>query len=427
MEEETDIITFEEASPVNQPAVDVDSLLLAGDTLSRSMLFALRRDYLDEPVFEQKMVRLLDEKPIRLQEVAFLELEQVGKTESQDLNENFKAIQTTLAACHDLRYQLVFLISSDGLKNRIFIGVSTQEPDSQPKIFAKQLGQFLCSNWPGTRVSSITDYKHIVDHIHVPLSSYRYARAFTGIPSPKSSGKPDAYPQSLDRLMRGLRGTPYIYMVVADPVPEKNVGEIVTTCQTLASQVHAFTRSTIQRSKSSGVTETSSSTKGDTITKGTADNTTVSQSESRSKGVLGTTLEKSSPAGKGAKAVGVAAISGLSLFAGGPFLLSGILGMFSQLLPSSGSSETTGTGRSESESISRSNSLSTGTSQASGESLSYGQEYLNKHAEACINCLKKQPIVLKKPELKVVGMWESTWSVIMLNRSPRLRHNSKPW
>jgi hypothetical protein len=389
MAEETRIIPDEDPLPEPEATFDAETLMAAGDALSRSMLFTLRRDYLDDKVFENGLVQLMPDVLPDQQDIAFLELEQVGKPVEVNPHEYIKAIQTTLAACHDSRYRLVFIISSDGLRNRIFIGISARVAGTQPEIFAEQLGQFLCSNWPGTRVRAVKDYKRIVNQVHVPLSRYRYARAFTGIPSIKTGGKPDEYPGSLDRFMRGLRGKPYIYLVVAEPMPEKQVGEIVTTCQTLAGQVHAFTKSTIQRSQSSGISETTTKTEGDSITEGTSKSTTESKSDTKSKGVLGTTLDKSSGAGKGVKAAGVAGISGLLLAAGGPFLLSGMLGMFGQLLPSTGSSETTSTGTSNSESSSRSTGLSTGESTSTGESLSFGQEYLNKNAEACIKLLER--------------------------------------
>ena len=373
--------------PISEENIDMNTLISAGDALSQAMLFALRRDYLDEPVLEQKFVHFDPEEIIQQYDSAFLEIEQVGKPANENQNEYFKAIQTTLASCHDPRYHLIFLISSDGLHSRIIIGVTAKAPDTQPKIFADQLGQFLCSNWPGTRIKSISDYKQIVDQVHVPLSNYRYARAFTGIPSPRSGAKPDEYPQSLDRLMRGLRGKPYIYMVVAEPIAEKAVNDIVNSCQTLASQVHAFTKTTIQRSKSSGITESTSRSKGGTITEGTSRSSTETETETKSKGVLGTSLEKSGGVNKGIKALGVAGISGLLLAAGGPFLLSGMMGMVGQLLPSTGSSGSSSSTTSDSDSISLTSSISKGETASSNESLSFGQEYLNKNAASCIKLL----------------------------------------
>jgi hypothetical protein len=355
--------------PVGRPSAE--TLMLAGDALSKSLLFTLERDYLDGPVFENKSVRLVPEKHVPQPDLAFLEVEQVGKPVGEAGRDYIKSIQTTLAACHDPRYSLVFLISSDGLRNRIYIGINARVSDAQPKIFAEQLGQFLSSNWPGTRVRSIGNYKQVVDHVHVPLSTYRYARAFTGIPSTKSKSgeKPEEYPQSLDGFMRGLRGKPYVYMVIANPMAEREVSDIVTSCHSLAGQVHAFTKATINRSTSTGTSESVARSESDSTSTSTSRSTSDTKGTSASKGALGTALEKGSGAGKGLKVAGLAGISGLLFAAGGPFLLSGVLGMFGQLLPSSGTSDSTGTSTSESESTSKSTSLSTTEGTSTGESF----------------------------------------------------------
>ncbi len=403
MAEETNVIPAEEQRPVLSRQISAETLMLAGDALSKSLLFTLGRDYLDGPVFEKGYVRLLDDDLPQQQDLAFLELEQVGKPVVEATKEYFKAIQTTLAACHDPRYALIFIVSSDGLRNRIFIGVNARVPSTQPRLFADQMGQFLCSNWPGTRVKAVSEYKQVVDHVHLPLSSYRYARAFTGIPSVKTGEKSDEHPQSLDLFMRGLRGKPYLYMVIANPMSEKEVGEIITACRTLSGQVHAFTKSTIQRSTSTGSSESIARTEGDTTSSSVSRGTSDSKGSSLSKGALGTGLEKSSGAGKGLKIAGLAGISGLLLAAGGPFLLSGMLGMFGQLLPSSGTTESTGTSLSESESLSKSTGLSTTDGTSTGESLSFGQEYLNKHAEACNRLLEKT--MVRFETAKAQGCW----------------------
>jgi hypothetical protein len=386
-----------------QAAPSAEVLMQAGDALSKSLLFTLERDYLDSPVFDNRSVRMLSEHKPSPSDLAFLEVEQVGKPVKENEKEYFKAIQTTLAACHDPRYSLVFVVSSDGLRNRIFLGVNANAPDAQPKIFAEQLGQFLCSNWPGTRVKSVADYKQIVDRVHLPLSTYRYARAFTGIPSVKTSEKSGEYPQSLDRFMRGLRGKPYVYLVIASPMPEREVNDIVTACHSLAGQVQAFTKTTLNRSTSTGTSETASKSETETSTTGTTTGTTESKGKTASKGALGTMLDKSTGAAKGLRAVGLAGVSGLLVAAGGPFLLSGMMGMFGQLLPSSGESDSTGTSTGTSDSTGTSTSLSTSEGTTTGESLSFGQEYLNKHAEACVKLLEKT--AQRFETAKALGSW----------------------
>jgi hypothetical protein len=250
----------------------------------------------------------------------------------------------------------------------------------------------------------VANYKQVVDHVHIPLSNYRYARAFTGIPSAKTVENSGEYPQTLDRFMRGLRGKSYVYMVIANPMPEREVSDIVTACHTLSGQVHAFTKATINRSTSSGTSSSTSQTESDSSTTSTTKGTSETQGTTGSKGALGTTLEKSSGISKGIKVAGMAGLSALLTAAGGPFLLSGVLGIFGQLLPSSGVSGSTGINTSESDSTGLSTSLSISEGTTSGESLSFGQEYLNKHAEACVNLLAKTATRFEKA--KALGCWD---------------------
>jgi len=369
--------------------IPVEMLTTAGDLISRAMLFTLSRNYLDGPIFTANYVRVLAGPPPPPPDVAFIHIEQVGQPVSEDFSRNLRAIQTTLAACHDPRYTLLFLICSDGFHSDIFLGILAQAAGGQPRLFADQVGQFLCSNWPGTRVRAVTDYNEIVRKVHVPLGDFRYTRSFTGIPSPIESGTPGDYPQSLDQFMRGLRGKPYLYMVIANPVPEGEVNQVIHDCRTLSSQIHAFTKATIQRSTSDSTswsTGTSTSTSSSTST---TQGTTTGSSESRSRGALGTMLSESSGVGKGLKALGLAGAGAIMIPLAGGFALSGMLGMFGQLLPSSSTSSSSGT----STSVGETSGTTSGTTETEGtsssQSLSFGREYLNKHAEACEKLLEE--------------------------------------
>jgi hypothetical protein len=386
-----------------EAALSPGMLAAAGDALSKSLLFALCRDYLDAPIFEQDFVRFIETLPPQQQEIAFFEVQQVGKPVTGDSSEYLDAIRTTLAACHDPRYALVFIISSDGLRNHIYMGVSARTHGTQPSLFANQLGQFLCSNWPGTKIKPIEKYRQIIDNVHTPLCDYRYARAFTGIPSLKIGDASKRYPHSLDRFMRGLRGKPYIYMVIAEPLAEANVRDIIAACHTLSGQVQAFTKATIQSSTSTGTSESVSRSESETSSTSETTGTSESSIEGVSKGVLGTAMDRSSGLSRGLKGIGLGALSALLVAAGGPFLLSGMLGMFGQLLPSTSSSRSISGSTSHGESFGKSTSESWSEGATTGESMSFGREYLNRHAEACRMMLEQT--IARFEAARAQGCW----------------------
>ncbi|MBN1266383.1 MAG: ATP-binding protein [Anaerolineales bacterium] len=365
-------------------------LTAAGEVLSRSTLFALRRNYLDGPILENQIMRVIEGSIPTSPDVAFFEVVQVGKPVDERSVDYFSAIQTSLAACLDPRYALIFAISSDGIRNRIYFGVTGRAPGTQPALFADQLGQFLCSNWPGTRVRMVEDYKEIADKIHVPLSTFSHARAFTGIPSSKTENtQMSTDPQTLDRLMRGMRGKPYLYLVLAEPLPESRVADTVDACNSLSGQIHGFIKTTLSMGRSTGTSETVSTSESESSSTSTSRSESSSDSESKSKGVLGSAIENSSGAARGLKLAGMGGVAALLTAAGGPFLLSGMMGMFGQLLPSTSDSSSSSESLSESESLSRSVSSSTSGGATTGESMTFGQEVLNKHAEECTRLLSE--------------------------------------
>ena len=390
-------------SEISREEFTPELLMAAGKVLSRSTLFALRRNYLDSPVVENKIFSVAETDISTTPDVAFFEVEQVGKPVNDQVAEYFNAIQTTLNACHDPRYALIFIISSDGIQNRIYLGVTARDQGTKPQLFAEQLGQFLCSNWPGTRVRMVEDYKEIANKVHVPLSTFSHARAFTGIPASKSDQLQTQYPQTLDRLMRGMRGKPFVYMVLAEPLPESSVSEVVDACHSLSGQVHAFAKTTVQMGKSQGTSETVSKSESESESTSTSRSESVSETEGKSKGVLGTSLDGSSGVTKGLKTAGLGGIAALLVAAGGPFLLSGMMGMFGQLLPSTSGSKTGGDSTSESESSSRTLGSSTSEGTSTGESMTFGQEILNRHAEECTKLLQKT--VDRFEVARALGCW----------------------
>lgn len=378
-------------TPMTLDNLSAQDLMAIGDVMSKSLLFALGRNYLDGPIFEANQIRPLTVNIPDVVDVAFLRLEQVGQPIDSKPGEYLRAIQTFLAAAHDPRYTFLFVISSTGYINHIYIGVVARTPDAHPKLFAEQLGQFLSSNWPGTRVRPVTNYDaEISQNIHLPLSQYRYARVMTGIPSPKGGPAQDI--QSLDQFMRGLRGKSYLYMVIAEPMPESEVGGIIEACHTLSGQVQAMAKTTVNMSQSEGSSAS--------ISRGETDSTSSSKSEGSSSGTtagknksgLASLLDNAGPVGKGVVGAGLGGAVGAALLTGGiggAFLLNGMVGLFSQLIASSSASETSGETSSTSESSSQSTTYTETEGTTTGQSLSFGREYLNKHAEACVKLLEQ--------------------------------------
>jgi len=365
----------------------VTQLLQTGDLISQAMLFFLGRKYLDASIFEKGWMQIQEASTDQRPEYSFIKLNQVGKPASDDYRQYWTAIRTAIAAAHDPLYTLLFVVHSDGIRNHIYFGLRAKGYDTQSRLFANQLGQFINSNWPGTHLTACEN-KEVVDQIIKPLSEYTYGRAFTGIPSIKGEDA-QAYPQSLDLFMRGLRGKPYLYMVIADPLAEEGVDEIIQNCRRLSGSVHAFTKASLQQSLSEALSTGTSHSESEASTTSKTSGESKSASEGKSIGAFGSAIKGQTTAGKVTKGAGMLGITGLTAAVGGPFLLSGLLGMFSQLMPSTTNSEMSGSSTSDSISDSRTTGVTETEGTTSSESLSFGREYLNKHAEACEKLLEK--------------------------------------
>jgi len=339
------------------------------DAMSLSLLFSLRRQYLDIPFEKATYIQPFGQSSTSTEPPHFLRLVQVGDPPVGSLQQPFTALQTALAACHAPgSYTLIFVVTSDGQQNRIYLGVRGHNSTVQPYAFVDYLGHFLEGNWPGTRLERCDYEREIEPKILLDMSRrLNYATALTGIPCLKPGDQP-GYPQSLDRLLRGMRGKRFMYVIVAEPMLQGEVDNIIYQCRDLTGRVHTLTKMTLTETltKGTSLTEGWTDTYQESHTSGTSDSTgsTKEVALDLSLGVI---------AGSAVLATVFPPAGLLAAFGGA--ILSQMTPKFSyarQKTHSSSESDTTG--------------RSVGYSQTSGVNLSaaqaWGQEYINAHAQA---------------------------------------------
>jgi hypothetical protein len=227
-----------------------EQMIQTANIISSSLLYSLSRKYLDlsiDHVFQSSQLdKRLDE--VNLEEFYFVRLDQIGSSSLQEdiLHQPFTALQTAIASCHQPnRYSLVFIISSDGKRSNVYLGVRSHDCTMfSPQDFVENLGNFLKGNCKGIKLSSCypdNDQKFKEDVI-IPLEKkFGYGTALTGVPSVKSAHE-QAYPQSLDRLISGLSGSPFMYIVMAEPLDTEAVDEIIFSLRELMGQVHTLSK-----------------------------------------------------------------------------------------------------------------------------------------------------------------------------------------
>jgi hypothetical protein len=379
----SDIVPSQDSQQLNQ----LDLKIAAANVMSQSLLFSLGRQYLEIPLADAKYIQPMPPKGILMGDAYFLKVEQVGNSLVDSLSQPFTALQTALSACHNPeKYNLVFIISSDGSQNQVYLGICSKDSlDSSSEEFISNIGKFLQGNWQGTKFRELdTDSPEVKSHIIQPLNKYHYAQAITGIPSLKPGDNP-GYPQSLDRLLRGMRGSSFMYMVIAEPMSESQVNGIIYGLRELMGRVHSFSKINFNETFTQGIS----------LTQGHTDNSSESISESNS-----TSYEEVDNSALNMAVLTTMAGLGLGfLFPAMDFMAFLMVDTASDILLSNKYQQTQGTTITKTTGISDSETKGFNLSSAQG----FGQEYINAHAEAAEAQIKKY--LQRFEQARALGCW----------------------
>ena len=350
--------------------------LVVEDTVavSQALHAALSRSFLDLPLGEA--VRPLP--PItatRIEEPVFLRLTQIGRPLGSTAQDTLTALQNVLTACHAPdKFTLIFVLANDGHQNVIYLGAQSHETGRSAQSFLRSVGNFLEANWPGTQLRPCNVANEpVLDQFQQSAGGeseddFGYAIALTGVPSLKA-GDRSAYPQTLDRLLNGMRGCSFVYLVIAEPMHGGEVNSIVHRCRDLISEVHSIAQTDLTRSA------TIQRSKGETEAHGIVDTTGTSKAESQGRTRTDASRWQ---------------VFKENIFWGG--LAAKPLDQVSQ-------TTTEMLTKSHAESFSHSNNWSLALS--SGESL--GQEFINTHAQAVETLL--QQYVKRFEQSRALGCW----------------------
>lgn len=372
-------------------------MIQAANAVSYSLLYSLSRQYLDIPIEEANHFQSIRKEvpELFLQDFFFLHLEQVGSSPSDEsLHHPFTALQTALTSCHAPgRYTLVFIISNDGKQNDIYLGVRSNDDNFSPQDFTKNLGNFLQGNWKGTKLRPChpDTNANFKEKVLNPLNTtIGFGTALTGIPSLKTKDV-EAYPQTLDRLISGLRGHPFTYMVIAEPMDRGEIDEIIFTLRNLMGQVHTLGKLSVTKTFTESISEALSTSKG----KSWQETNSKNQGETKDnkwieKGLIATDV--------------VATAAGLMLGASNPLTLpliivgalaSGNKFFFTPTQKTSGTGTSTANGTNEN----KTETTTTSTSNA----IAYGQEYISSHAQATEELIKQY--IERFEQARALGCW----------------------
>ena len=212
----------------------------------------LERDYLNytsEKIFQPESAR-------RAKKIHWLQITRLpihpNENESYDLLSRWQGV---LSSLHAWDYRLIFLLLRNQGETKLFLGTVSSRQEVAAEEAIEQIREAAFGSMPGMGLRTL-DEKKAVDEVNLPLLDMNYIGAVTGIPSFRENEKKGML-QTLDQLAFGIRdmyGTEkdYAMLVIADPIRDQEISDIISRYRRLGSQIHTGVRLTAGQSLSRG-------------------------------------------------------------------------------------------------------------------------------------------------------------------------------
>ena len=222
-------------------------LALNDSALSQSLLIALERRFLHG--VSQLGLRPMDSDPNLMANARFLQIQEVAH--SPDLIRSLHPLnmQNVLSSFRDGPHSLVFFVGGQESRTSVYLGLYKSDAASHAVTadYIEILSSALHGNYPGIRLAPLGP-REISTELLRPIASLRHVGAITGIPSLKHDSQ-NVFVQGLERLTNSLRGEDYSLVVIAEPISEFTVDEVIQRCRDLSSEIHAYVRATLSDSR----------------------------------------------------------------------------------------------------------------------------------------------------------------------------------
>lgn len=170
----------------------------------------------------------------------------------------FNRWQGVLSSLHEWGYRVYFLLQRSGGQTGLYIGVRSDMSNYTSKDAIEQVMEATSGSMPGIELRKLSGTEIITD-ITLHMAKFKAVGAVTGLPSFSGDGAPGVL-QTLDPLAFGIRGLQnderdYSLLVIADPINDAGITDIMNRMRTLGSQIHTFVERTVSESKSESETK----------------------------------------------------------------------------------------------------------------------------------------------------------------------------
>lgn len=320
---------------------------------------------------------------------SWIKINQVGKPINENLHVCFETMQNILQSCALPRTRLLFLITGNGKCFSLYMGVQGDDVDIMD--FQSDVNNFINISWAGLSCKPVDEESLEYENIRISLNEkYVSIHAITGIPCVNSQS---GYPDSVEYLMGGQRTGTMAYLVVAEPIAEQQINNIIYSCNEMQGQAESMKSFSFADSMQRGHNESISEAHG--ITSSESDAIGENRKDPKMIG-------KSLLVGGGLIAAGLAFPAMMPFVSVLDFLASpvsngglGGISILSALIPQRTRTHTVQNGTSDTTTNTH------GTSESYTKSIT--KNLVNAHVSHVIEHLNKQRT--RYEEGKAIGMW----------------------
>ena len=218
----------------------------------------LERDYLcnaSEMKFFNLYAKTPGIDPLRRPPIHWMQITRLpvhpNEKEDYDLLSRWQGV---LSSLHAWGYRLYFLLLRNEGKTKLFLGTASADRNITGDEAIQQLRQATFGSMPGMGLRVLDTGENVLNEIILPLQSMDSIGAVTGIPSFQENQKKGLL-QTLDQLAFGIRDAHgeeknYAMLVIADPISDEDITEIIARHRRLSSQIHSAVKMTVNTSDS---------------------------------------------------------------------------------------------------------------------------------------------------------------------------------
>lgn len=204
----------------------------------------LEREYLNETAYKTFYLAREKRRPIHWMQITRLPVHP-NDNESYDLLSRWQGV---LSSLHAWGYRLMFLLLRYEGKTRLYLGTTSSRQEITTEEAVEQLREACFGSMPGMGTRILESGDDVWEEIHEPLSGMEAVGAVTGIPSFRDDEKKGLL-QTLDQLAFGIRDIngedkDYAMLVIADPIGDESVADIISQHRRLSSQIHTAVKMT---------------------------------------------------------------------------------------------------------------------------------------------------------------------------------------